>query len=107
MVWTQQHCNRLAAAVCAAALISAGIALATSVSPPDATAMNAMMKEAREHPLRLRQRAEQTRAEADERLTRELIAEYRRRVASLEDAMAFWLEILRDSLEATSRGGKA
>ena len=54
--------------------------------------MNAILKEAREHTARLRQLAEQTRAEADERLTQELIAEYRCFVELLEDAKAFWLE---------------
>ena len=73
----------------------------------DATAMNAILKEAREHTARLRHLAEQTRAEADERLTQELIAEYRSLVESLEDAKAFWLEVLQNSLEATSRSGKA
>ena len=65
----------------------------------------ALLREAREHTGRLRQLAEQTRAEADERLTQELIAECRRFIASLEEAKAFWLKVLE---EATSpRGGKA
>ena len=67
----------------------------------------ALLREAREHTARLRQLAEQTRAEADERLTQELIAEFRSFVESLEEAKAFWLKVLQDSLEATSRGGKA
>ena len=77
------------------------------MSSHDPAAMNAILKEAREHTTRLRQLAEQTRAEADERLTHELITEYRCFVDSLEDAKAFWLEVLQTSLEATSRGVKA
>ena len=73
----------------------------------DATAMNAVLKEAREHTARPRQLAEQTRAEADERLTQGLIAEYRCFVESLEHAKASWLEVLQNNMEATSRGGKA
>jgi hypothetical protein len=75
------------------------------MSSHDPAAMNAILKEAREHTTRLRQLAEQTRAEADERLTQEMIAEYRRFIDSLEEAKAFWLKVLE---EATSpRGGKA
>ena len=61
------------------------------------TDKKAMLREAREHTARLRQLAEQTRAEADQLLTQELIAEYRRFVESLEDAKAFWLEVLQNS----------
>ena len=69
--------------------------------------MNARLKEAREHTARLCQLAGQARVEADERLTQELIAEYRCLVELLEEAKAFWLEVLQNSLEATSRGGRA
>jgi hypothetical protein len=77
------------------------------VSQHDATGMNAILTEAREHTVRLHQLAKKTRAEADEHLTQELIAEYKRFVESLEDAKAFWLEILQNSLEMRSRGGKS
>ena len=53
--------------------------------------MNAHLKEAREHNAHLRQLAGQARVEADERLTQELIPEFRHFVKSLEDASAFWL----------------
>ena len=56
----------------------------------------ALLREAREHTTRLRQFAEETRAETDERLTREMIAECGRTIESLEDAKAFWLEVLHD-----------
>ena len=71
------------------------------------TQLDALLPEAREHTACPRQSAEQARAERDERLTSELIAEYRRHIESLEAAEAFWLEVLQISLEATSRGGKA
>ena len=45
-------------------------------APMRRTDKKALLREAREHAARLRQLAEQTRAEADERLTQELIAEY-------------------------------
>jgi hypothetical protein len=70
------------------------------------TDKKALLREARGHTARLRQLAKQTRALADERLTQELIAEYRSFVESLEEATAFWLKVLQDSLEATSRGGQ-
>ena len=71
------------------------------------TQLDALLPEAREHTACLRQFAEQARTERDERLTSDLIAEYGRYVESLEAAEAFWLEVLQNSLEATSRGGKA
>ena len=71
------------------------------------TDRKARLREAREHTARLRQLAEQTRAQPDERLTQKLIAEYRSYVESLDEAKAFWLEVLQNSPEATSRGGKA
>jgi hypothetical protein len=77
------------------------------VSEHDATAMNAMLKVAREHTARPRQLADQTRAEADEGITQELIVEYGRFIESLEHARAFWLEVLQNSLETKSPEGKA
>ena len=71
----------------------------------NSAAKNARLKEAREHDARLRQLAEQTRAEADERLTQELIDQHRRLIDSLEEATAFWLKIFQNSLQATSRSG--
>jgi len=69
------------------------------------TQLDALLPEALEHTACLRQFAEQARTERDERLTSDLIAEYGRYVESLEAAEAFWLEVLQNSLEATSRGG--
>jgi cell division septum initiation protein DivIVA len=71
------------------------------------TDKKALLREAGEHAARLLQLAERARAEADERLTQEAIAECRRYIASLEEAKAFWLKVLQDSLEATSGGGEA
>ena len=79
----------------------------TSRLPMPRTDKKAMLREAGEYAVRLRQLAEQVRAETDERLTLELIAERRRFVESLEEAKAFWLKVLRNSLETKSPDGRA
>ena len=72
------------------------------------TDKKALLREAGEHAARLLQLAERARAEADERLTQEAIAECRRFIESLEEAKAFWLKVLENELPATApRGGKA
>ena len=69
----------------------------------DPTQSNAHLQEAREDTTNLRRIAEPSRAEADERLTRKAIAECRRAIEALEEAKAFWLKVLQESLQASSR----
>jgi hypothetical protein len=70
----------------------------------DSHEMNTPFHEVGKHATRPRRHSDPTRAETDERLTQELIAERRRYIETLEESEAFWFKLL---LEATSKSGKA